>query len=106
MVFEKNEKLDYKRQLKLSICVNKHYFCEQIILVIKKDEKLGHPFKFINKNQHTLLGENIIFKNVKIFQERNKVFATNSDFLIPISLKYDGVNLISNFDFFLCSQNS
>ena len=77
-----------------------------IILTSSKGMFLSFLFQFITKylanktldiflllrtNKHHFLGENLFLK----------VFATNLNFLIPISSKPDGVNLISNFSQFI-----
>ena len=61
--------------------------------------KIIHFFCCSAKQNYFLLGK-LILKGGKIFQERNLVFAKNSNFLIPISLKLDGVNIISNLGCF------
>ena len=59
-----------------------------------------HNQKF-SKHIFLLLRQKLFLKGGNIFQERTQFFATNSNFLIRISLKPYGENLISNLGFFI-----
>ena len=57
------------------------------------------PIMLFSSMFNLLGGGDLFLKGGNIFHERN--FATNSNYLIPISLKLNGINLISNLCFFL-----
>ena len=80
-------------ELERKNCISKGMFLSFLFQFITKylANKTLDIFLLLRTNKHHFLGENLFLK----------VFATNLNFLIPISSKPDGVNLISNFSQFI-----